>query len=259
MRAMKLRGARVLVTGSTSGIGEAIAEQLMLEGADTVVTGRDQTRGARVASRLARMGPGRSTFVPADLSSAHGPATLVDHAERFLGGVDVLVNNAGFWVFGPSHEVGAQTLNELWNVNVRAVFLLSAMLMERMGERGGGAVVNITSATAYRGYPRLAAYGASKAAVNQLTKSWASEFGPRGVRVNAVSPAQIPTEGIPAPHDVIAEFTKSYGLGHPGSTKDVAEAVAFLASEEASFVSGATLHLDGGMLQTLRHREMPAP
>jgi NAD(P)-dependent dehydrogenase (short-subunit alcohol dehydrogenase family) len=141
----------------------------------------------------------------------------------------------------------------MFALNVRGPFLLSTNLMEKMAVRGHGAVINVTSAAAYRGYPGLAAYGAVKAALESLTKSWAAEFGGSGIRINSVSPGQILTPGIPITSEEFNRVCSHHGLGRHGFPEDVADAVAFLAGKDASYLSGSVLHVDGGMLQTQAH------
>ena len=239
---MSFEGCRVLVTGSTSGIGEAIATRFADDGAHVVVTGRDEPRGRAVAARLG----GRATFIAADLSTLDGPSALADAAEKRLGGVDVLVNNAGVYSFAASPDIGGDAFDAMFTLNVRGAYLLTTALLPRMAERGQGAVVNITTAAAYQGFPGAAAYGASKAALDLLTKAWAAEFGRFGVRVNAVSPGPVHTPGTAAGADALDALASSFVAGRAGTTDEVAAAVAFLAGPEAGYIHGTTLHVDGG-------------
>jgi NAD(P)-dependent dehydrogenase (short-subunit alcohol dehydrogenase family)/glycosyltransferase involved in cell wall biosynthesis len=250
---MTVAGSRVLVTGSTSGIGEAIAERFILEGAEVVVTGRDQERGARVAERLRRLGPSECLFVSSDLATIAGPATLAAAAEELLGGIDVLVNNAGIYKVD-GEPLTSSEFDEMMHVNVRGTHLLSTALMAGMAERGRGVVINITSPVAYRGYPGMAAYAATKAAMDMLTKCWAAEYGVSGIRVNALSPGPVITPGVekivgPTVEDVPKEILARTGLvaGRVGTGRDISAAVVFLAGSEASYITGTTAHIDGGM------------
>lgn len=250
---MTLEGTRILVTGSTSGLGEAIAKRLASDGADVVVTGRDKRRGRAVAEAVAGLGPGRATFIAADLATLDGPPQLAREAERWLGGVDVLVNNAAIYVVD-GVPIGAAELDGMFDLNVRGAFLLSTALMERMAERGHGSVVNITSPVAYRGYPGMAAYAGSKGALNALTRAWAAEYGPSGIRINSVSPGPVITPGVERalgeqteePSRVVLART-GVVAGRIGSEDDIAAAVALLAGREARYIHGTTLHVDGGM------------
>ena len=239
---MSIQAARVLVTGSTSGIGEAIATRFASDGAHVVVTGRDGRRGQLVAERLGR----RTTFVAADLSTLDGPAALATAAEERLGGVDVLVNNAGVYAFAASPDIGGDAFDAMFTLNVRGAYLLTTALLPLMARRGSGAVVNITTAAAYQGFPGAAAYGASKAALDLLTKAWAAEFGRFGVRVNAVSPGPVHTPGTSAGAEALDDLARGFVAGRAGTTEEVAAAVAFLAGTEAAYIHGATLHVDGG-------------
>ena len=239
---------RALVTGSTSGIGEGIAGRLAQDGADVLVTGRDEDRGRRVARRLAELGPGRASFVAAELATVDGPIELAAAAEDRLGGIDLLVNNAGLYIFGPSPVIGSDPFDAMFALNVRGAYLLTNALIPGMVRRGRGAVVNITTAAAYRGFPGAAAYGASKAALDLLTKAWAAEFGRLGVRVNAVSPGPVHTAGTEAGADALDALARTFVAGRAGTIAEMAAAVAFLASPEASYVHGTTLHVDGGAI-----------
>ena len=249
---MTLEGSRVLVTGSTSGIGESIAGRFAVEGSHVVVTGRSSSRGREVAKRLDALGSGRCTFIPADLATLEGPARLARQAEKALGGVDVLVNNAGIYKVDGS-PLGADDFDAMMSVNVRGAHLLTTALLPGMAERGKGAVVNITSPVAYRGYPGMAAYAATKAALDMLTKCWAAEFGRSGIRFNALSPGPVITPGvekvvgpgIDVPQDVLTRT----GLvaGRVATGDDISAAVIFLAGSEAPYINGTTFHVDGGM------------
>ncbi len=243
---MSLEGTKVLVTGSTSGIGEAIVMRLAADGADTVVTGRDEHRGQAVVERIFEKTGRRATFIAADLSTPTGPATLAAAAEDRVGGVDVLVNNAGVYAFAASPQLGVDAFDAMFTLNVRGAYLLTTALLPLMAGRGRGAVVNITTAAAYRGFAGAAAYGASKAALDLLTRAWAAEFGRLGVRVNAVSPGPVHTPGTQAGAEALDALARGFVAGRPCTGEEVAAAVSFLAGPEAGYVHGATLHVDGG-------------
>ena len=162
-----------------------------------------------------------------------------------VGDVDILVNNAGFSWWGPSDELDAQGVDGLFAANVRAPYLLTAALAARMAERGRGAVVNVSSMAATVGLPRGAAYSATKAAVAGLTRSWATEYGPRGVRVNAVAPGPVYT-GSRAGTERITALGQTTILGRAAQPEEIARVIGFLASPAASYITGATIAVDGG-------------
>jgi NAD(P)-dependent dehydrogenase (short-subunit alcohol dehydrogenase family) len=187
-------GQTALITGSTSGIGRAVAEQLAARGARVIVSGRDITRGDTAVAKIRTTG-GRADFLAADLGHIDSVRMLAAAATNLAGHVDVLVNNAGLFPFGPTPQVAVEEFDAVFDVNVRAPYFLVADLAPRMAERGGGAIVNISTMVANFGQAGMSLYGASKAAIQLLTKTWAAEFGPAGVRVNAVSPGPTATEG----------------------------------------------------------------
>ena len=238
---MSLEGKRALVTGATSGIGRATAEALGREGAVVLVSGRDETRGREVVDAIRAAG-GDAELVAGDLSSAEGVAEVLHRA----GEVDVLVNNAGVFPGGPSHEMTSSAFDEAFAVNVKAPFFLTAALAPRMAERGEGAIVNVTTMAAQFGMPGLSVYGASKAATALLTKAWAAEYGPQGVRVNAVSPGPTRTPGTDAMGDTFAQIVSTIPLGRAADAHEIADAIVFLASDRASYLNGAVVPVDGG-------------
>ncbi|MGI8807106.1 MAG: SDR family NAD(P)-dependent oxidoreductase [Acidimicrobiales bacterium] len=248
---MSLEGSRVLVTGSTSGIGEAIAMRLASDGADTVVTGRDGGRGREVVERIHDKTGRRPVFIAADLSTPEGPLALAAAAEDHLGGVDVLVNNAGVYTFAPSPAIGTETFDAMFSLNVRGAYLLATALLPQMAGRGRGAVVNITTAAAYRGFAGAAAYGASKAALDLFTKAWAAEFGRFGVHVNAVSPGPVHTPGTAGGAEALDRLAQGFVAGRACTAEEVAGAVSFLCGPESSYIHGTTLHVDGGAVAVL--------
>jgi NAD(P)-dependent dehydrogenase (short-subunit alcohol dehydrogenase family) len=238
---MSLEGKRALVTGATSGIGRATAEALGREGATVLVSGRDETRGREVVDTIRAAG-GDAELMAGDLSSAEGVAEVLHRA----GEVDVLVNNAGVFPGGPSHEMTSSAFDEAFAVNVKAPFFLTAALAPRMAERGDGAIVNVTTMAAEFGMPGLSVYGASKAATALLTKAWAAEYGPQGVRVNAVSPGPTRTPGTDAMGDAFAQIVSTIPLGRAADADEIADAIVFLASDRASYLNGAVVPVDGG-------------
>jgi NAD(P)-dependent dehydrogenase (short-subunit alcohol dehydrogenase family) len=237
-----------LVTGSTSGIGRAAAEILAARGLHVVVSGRDQERGAEVV-RTIRSAGGSADFVRADLRDEAGARALADAARTIGGGrVDVLVNSAGIFPFGPTAATTTEGFDEVFDVNVKAPYFLVAALAPGMAERGDGAIVNVTTMVAEFGAAGMGLYGSTKAALVLLTKSWAAEFGPSGVRVNAVSPGPTRTEGTAAMGESLDQLAAAGPAGRPGTASEVAEAIVFLATDAASFVHGAVLPVDGGRI-----------
>ena len=242
---MKLKGKTALVTGSTSGIGQAIAEAFAREGAHVIVTGRDEGRGAAVVKGISDAG-GRAQFLKADLRTAAAARRLASESTQALGPIDVLVNNAGVFSFAPTAEVDERTFDAMVGTNVTGPFFLTAALAPAMAERGRGKIINITTMVAHFGMAGAALYGASKAALRLLTQAWASEYGPRGVNVNAIAPGPIRTPGTDAMGDGLAQIAKTVPAGRAGEPEDVAAAAVYLASDESGYVNGATLAVDGG-------------
>jgi NAD(P)-dependent dehydrogenase (short-subunit alcohol dehydrogenase family) len=234
-----LEGKVALVTGATSGIGQAAALQLAAQGATVIVHGRDATRGAAVVAEIEN-GGGAARFVGAELSE---PAEALRLAEE-VGDVDILVNNAGFPWFGPTSKLDAKTLDQLFAANVQAPYLLVSVLAPKMVARGDGVIINVASRAGTRGRPDSAAYGATKAALASFARSWAAEYGPAGVRVNAISPGPVYTSA--AKRELFDVWGKTTPLGRAGEPQEIAEAIGFLASPRASYITGTNIAVDGG-------------
>jgi NAD(P)-dependent dehydrogenase (short-subunit alcohol dehydrogenase family) len=228
-----------LVTGATSGIGRATALRLVRDGWEVMVHGRNPERGAEVVREIEAQG-GRARFVAADLADVAAVQNLLDE----VGDVDVLVNNAGSSWFGSTAELDAATFDHLFDGNVRSAYFLVAGIAPGMAERSSGSIISLASMAGQIGLAGGAAYGATKAALSSMTRSWAAEFSPRGVRVNAVAAG--PVFSTPEKAPLIEQLGKTTLLGRGAEVEEIAEVIAFLASDKASYVTGATLAVDGG-------------
>jgi NAD(P)-dependent dehydrogenase (short-subunit alcohol dehydrogenase family) len=244
---MRLAGERLLVTGSTSGIGKHVAILCAREGARVAVHGRDVARGAAVVETITRAG-GEAVFLPADLAGESACTALVETAAARLGGLTVLVNNAAVAIGRkPVGELDTASWEQVLRVNLTSVAWLCRAAIPHMLRAGRGSIVNVSSRQAERASPGFASYVASKGGLNALTRSIAVDYGRQGIRCNALSVGYVVNErrdaAMSAERRAELEAMHLTRLGHPD---DVAYAVVYLASRESEFVTGALIPIDGG-------------
>jgi NAD(P)-dependent dehydrogenase (short-subunit alcohol dehydrogenase family) len=235
-----------LVTGGTSGIGRATADKLAQLGVHVVVVGRNEERGEKTVAEIRSAG-GKADFIASDLRNASSAREVAKRAvELGSGHIDILVNNAGIFPFGPTEQTKEEEFDRVYALNVKVPYFLVAELAPLMAKRGNGAIVNVSTMVADYGASGTSLYGSSKAAINLLTKVWAAEYGPRGVRVNAVSPGPTRTEGTNAMGEGLEQLAAQAPAGRPATADEIAEAIVFLAMDRSSFIYGAKLAVDGG-------------
>jgi NAD(P)-dependent dehydrogenase (short-subunit alcohol dehydrogenase family) len=237
-----------VVTGGTTGIGLACATRLAAAGHHVLVVGRDAARGAEALARIDR--PRTTKFIAADVATEEGRSRIVDAADQH-GGIAVLVNNAGTWQNELVEDVTEQSWDVSFDVNVKALFFLVQAALPSMRAAHAGRIVNIASIAGLQGAPASTVYCATKGAVIALTKALAAELGPQGINVNAVAPGTVPTAfnehllSQPGYGDRLLERTPARRHGTP---EDIAGAVAFLASPDASWMHGECVVVDGGWI-----------
>lgn len=243
---MSTNPSTALITGGTSGIGRSVANKLAALGIHVIVVGRNAERGRKTVAEIRAAG-GKADFIPSDLQDASSAREVARRAVELGGGhVDILINNAGIYPFGPTHETTEEMFEHVYALNVKAPYFLVAELAPLMAKKGKGAIVNLSTMVADYGAPGMSLYGSSKAAINLLTKVWAAEYGPGGVRVNAVSPGPTRTEGTEAMGEGLDKLAAEAPAGRPATPDEIAEAIVFLATDRASFIHGAKLAVDGG-------------
>jgi NAD(P)-dependent dehydrogenase (short-subunit alcohol dehydrogenase family) len=235
----QLHHRTALVTGATAGIGRATALALAALGASVIVHGRNVERGERVVKEIEAVG-GQARFLAADLND---PAEIARLAEQ-AGEVDILINNAGRSWFGPTAELDVATYDALFNSNVRSAYLLTAAIAPAMAARGTGSIINIDSMAGRVGLAGGAAYSATKASLSAMTRAWAAEFSPAGVRVNAIAPGPVYSDGASA--EVIDALATTTLVGRGAQPDEIGGVIAFLATDAARYITGATIPVDGG-------------
>jgi NAD(P)-dependent dehydrogenase (short-subunit alcohol dehydrogenase family) len=250
----RLGGRAAIVTGAASGIGRATASLLAAEGAAVVAADIDEPGGRAVAAAIVESG-GRATFVRCDVTSAADAQSAVETAVATFGRLDMLVNNAGVLRRAEITRLSEDDWDRTMAVNVKSIYLLSRAAIPVMAAAGGGAIVNLGSGWGLSGGPRAVAYCASKGAVVNMTKAMAIDHGPQHIRVNCVCPGDTDTPmlrqeaadlGITVDEVIASSATRP--LGRVGTPEDVARAVLWLASDEAGWVTGSILLVDGGGL-----------
>ena len=235
-----------LITGGTSGIGRAVANKLAQLGILALVVGRNEERGEKTIAEIRAAG-GQADFISSDLRDASSARQVARRAvELGNGHVDILINNAGVYPFGSTHETSEELFDKVYSLNVKVPYFLVAELAPLMANRGRGAIVNLSTMVADYGAPGTSLYGSSKAAINLLTKTWTAEYGGSGVRINAVSPGPTRTEGTDSMGEGLDQLAAEAPAGRPATADEIAEAIVFLATDRSSFIHGAKLAVDGG-------------
>src|ERR1043166_2744203 len=245
----RLRGKVAVVTGASKGIGAAIAEHLAAEGASVVVNYASSKSGADAVVARIQKKEGKAVAVQADVSSGDAIRRLFGEAKKAFGKVDILVNNAGIYEFKPLQEITEEHFHRHFNLNVLGLLLASQEAAKHFGPDGGN-IINISSVVATMAIPGASVYGATKAAVNVITRTLAAELGPRKIRVNSINPGMVESEGLHAAGIVESEFRKQAEaqtpLGRIGQPGDIAPAAVFLASDDSSWITGESFYISGG-------------
>jgi len=245
----KLDGKVAVVTGASKGIGAGIAKHLAAEGAAVVVNYASSKQDAdRVVDEIAKRG-GRAIAVQADVSKKAEIERLFAETRKAFGKLDILVNNAGIYEFAPLEEITEEHFHKHFDINVLGLLLTSQAALKHFGPEGGS-IINISSGASTSAPPGASVYSATKSAVDTITKSLAKELGPRKIRVNAINPGMVETEGVRAAGFIESDFQKSFesqsALGRIGQPDDIAPAAVFLASSDAGWITGETLLIAGG-------------
>ena len=250
---MKLEGKAAIVTGATRGMGEAVAYTFAREGASVILSGRNEERGNAVKEKIRKQG-GEAIFVKGDVSSYDTNQTLVQTCRDNYGTIDIIVCSAGMMGLGKLTELNPETWNKTIATNLTAIYYLTSLGISIMQENGNGSIVIIGSIASQKVFPGHPAYCASKGALTQLTKQIALDYGPE-VRINLLNPGQVDTpllqestKAFPNPETIIEETRQNIPLKRLGDPEDIAKATLFLASDDASWITGSSLVIDGGVL-----------
>ena len=242
---VNLKGKKVLVTGASGGIGKAIAIELSSNGADLCLTGRNKSE----LESLQKLIGGNCQIIISDLSKSEGIDELANSAQEKMGQIDILINNAGITRDNLFMRMSEEDWNEVINVNLNSIFKLTKHLIKGMIKRRYGRIINITSVVGVAGGAGQSNYSASKAGIIAMSKSLAQEVGSRSVTVNSIAPGFIETNmTAELSDDRKQEILNSISIGRLGKPDDIAGAVCFLASDKASYITGQTIHINGGML-----------
>ena len=242
---LNLKGKKVLVTGASGGIGKAIAIELSSNGADLCLTGRNKSE----LESLQKLIGGNCQIIISDLSKSEGIDELANSAQEKMGQIDILINNAGITKDNLFMRMSEEDWNEVINVNLNSIFKLTKHLIKGMIKRRYGRIINITSVIGVAGGAGQSNYSASKAGIIAMSKSLAQEVGSRSVTVNSIAPGFIETNmTAELSDDRKQEILNSISIGRLGKPDDIAGAVCFLASDKASYITGQTIHINGGML-----------
>lgn len=245
----KLKGKVAVVTGASKGIGASIAEHLADAGASVVVNYATSKEGAqKVVDKITKNG-GKAVAIQADMSNEADTKRLFKETKKKFGHVDILINNAGVYEFKPLEEITTEHFRKLFDLNVLGLLFASREAVKYFG-KDGGSILNISSVAATGSLPNSSVYSATKASVNAITKILAHELGPKKIRVNAVNPGMVITEGVKSSGIEGSELQKNAertsAVGRVGIPEDVSPAVVFLSSDDASWISGETLYISGG-------------
>jgi 3-oxoacyl-[acyl-carrier protein] reductase len=248
--AQKLKGKVAIVTGASKGIGAAIAKQLAAEGAAVVVNYASSKEGAeRVVADIASSG-GKAIVVQANMAKKPEIERLFAQTKKAFSRLDILVNNAGIYEFSPLEGVTAEHFHKHFDLNVLGLIFASQEAVKHFNS-AGGSIINISSVASTAAPANTSVYSATKAAVDAVTRSLAKELGPRKIRVNAINPGMVETEGVHAAGIMESDFRKEVEsktpMGRIGQTEDIAPAVVFLASEESAWITGETMRVSGGL------------
>lgn len=243
----KLTGKNAVVTGASKGIGAGIARHLAAEGASVVVNySSDQAGADRVVSEIISAG-GKATALHANVSEPTDVTRLFQQAEETYGKIDILVNNAGVYDFAPLDAITPEHFHKLFNINVLGTILAIQEAVRHFNPEGGS-IINTSSVVSRDSPATTSVYNATKSAVDGLTRTYSKELGPRKIRVNSINPGPIETDGVHAQGlvDIFRQLGEATALGRVGQPDDIAPGVVFLASDESRWMTGESLHINGG-------------